>query len=72
MYRLTVEVQPLGQVLPTQSVIEFDLPSGATDADAITVARGIRRSFREVYDVKVKIVAFQKTGLTADIDLGSG
>lgn len=68
---MTVEVQPDGAPLPTRSVIEFDLPSGSTDAEAKAVARGIRKAFRDLYDTRVKVVSFQQTGLTVDVDLGA-
>lgn len=71
MFRMTIEVQPDGAPLPTRSVIEFDLPSGATDAEAKAVARGIRKAFRDLYDTRVKVVSFQQTGLTVDVDLGA-
>ncbi len=71
-YRLIVEVQLEMQPLPTRSVIEFDLPAGAVEADAKAIARGIRKSFRDIFDAKVKVVSFQQTGLTVDVDLPAG
>lgn len=79
-YILTLEVSneghgPPGQIgttvepAPTRTVIEFDLPAGGTEADAKTIARGIRKSYKDTFGTRVKVVAFQQTGLTVDVDL---
>jgi hypothetical protein len=69
MYVLIVEVATEGAPAPTRSEIRFDLPAAGSDADAAVIARGIRRSFRDVYDARVRIVSFQQVGLARDIDL---
>ncbi len=79
-YRLSLEVSneghaPPGQIgnttdpAPTRTVIEFDLPAGGTQNDAKAIARGIRRSFKDVFDARVKVVAFQQVGLSQDVEL---
>lgn len=68
-YVLTVEVTAEGAATPTRSVITFDLPAGGTDADAVTVAKGVRKGFRDAYDTRVTVVSFQQTGLTRDVGL---
>ncbi len=77
-FRLVIEVDngvPPGQigaateVAPSRTVIEFDLPTGGTEQDAKTIARGIRKAYRDAFASRVKVVAFQQTGLTVDVDL---
>ena len=80
-YVLTLEVSnegqaPPGQVgpvaapAPTRTVVEFDLPAGGTEADAKVIAKGIRKAYRDAFSSRVKVVAFQQTGLSVDVDLG--
>jgi hypothetical protein len=54
---------------PSRTVIEFDLPAGGTEQDAKAIARGIRKAFRDQFSARVKVVSFQQTGLTVDVDL---
>jgi hypothetical protein len=78
-YVLTIEVsnegQGQGQIgavtppVPSRTVIEFSLPAGGTEADAKVIARGIRKAYRDAFSSRVKVVAFQQTGLTLDVDL---
>lgn len=77
-YRLVIDVAndvPQGQigaateVSPSRTVIEFDLPTGGTEQDAKVIARGIRKAYRDAFSSRVKVVAFQQTGLTVDVDL---
>lgn len=69
---LVVEVDTAGSLIPTRSTIEFDLPGGGSDAEAVTVARGIRAGFRQAYDsVRVRVVSFQQTGLSREVTLGA-
>ncbi len=70
-YVMVVEVDTVGAVAPTRSEIVFDLPGGGTDQDAVTVARGIRKGFRDAYDLRVRVVSLQQTGLVRDIGLGA-
>ncbi len=71
VYVLTVEVSTEGAAAPTRSEIRFDLPGGGTDAEAAVVARGIRKAFRDAYDARVRIVAFQQVDLTREIDIAA-
>lgn len=79
-YRLVIDVADSGQstagqigavveAAPARTVVEFDLPAGGTEADAKTIAKGIRKAYRDAFSGRVKVVAFQRTGLTADVDL---
>ncbi len=68
-YVMVVEVDTVGAASPTRSEITFDLPGGGTDPEVLTVARGIRRAFRDAYDTRVRVVSLQQTGLTRDIPL---
>lgn len=68
-YVLTIAVDTEGAPAPTQSVVEFGLPPGADDEDAITIAKGIRRAFRDAFSTRVRVVGFEETGLTRAIDL---
>ncbi len=70
-YVMVVEVQPEGQTLPTRSTIEFELPSGSTDADVVLVAKGIRKGFRDAYSTKVKVVSLQQVAMSRDVALGA-
>ncbi len=78
-YRLVIEVAnavPAGQIgaatelAPSRTVIDFDLPTGGTEQDAKAIARGIRRSYKDVFDTRVKVVSFQQVGLSRDVELG--
>ncbi len=69
VYVLTVEVLTDGAPAPTRSVIGFDLPADATDDDAVTVAKGIRRGYTNAFDARVKVVGLQQVGLTRDVEL---
>jgi hypothetical protein len=69
MYVLTIEVDNPSSPGPTRSVISFDLPVGGTDADALTIAKGIRQAWRNAFDTRVRVVSFQQTGMTRDIAL---
>ncbi len=60
-----------GEPPPTRVVIQFDLPAGGTESDAKAIARGIRRSFKDAFDARVKVVSFQQVGLTRDVELGA-
>lgn len=68
-YVLTIAVDTPGAPAPTTTVVMFDLPPGGTDLEAQTIARGIRKAFRDAYDSRVRVVSFQQTGLSRDIDL---
>ncbi len=79
-YLLTVEISneghgPPGQTGPvtdpgpSRTVIEFDLPAGGTEQDAKAIARGIAKAFRDRFDARVRVVGFQQSGLTVDVDL---
>ncbi len=68
-YVLTVDVTTTGAPAPARSVIEFGLPPGGTDADALIIARGIRAGFRSAFSARVVVVSFEETGLTRSIDL---
>lgn len=70
-YVLTVEVDTAGAPAPTRSVISFDLPPGGTDTDAVTIARGVRRAFRDAFSTRVRVVSFQEVGMSRDVDLGA-
>lgn len=80
-FRLTIEVSNEGKAPaqvgaavdppPSRIVIEFDLPVGGTEQDAKQVARGVRRAFRDVFSARVKVVGFQETGLTRDVEMGA-
>jgi hypothetical protein len=67
---LTVDVTTEGAPAPTRSVITYDLPPHSTDADAITVARGIRTGFRNAFSARVQVIGLQQTGMSRDLDLG--
>lgn len=68
-YVLVVEVDTVGAATPTRSTVTFDLPVDGTDVEAVTVARGVRKGFRDAFDARVRVVSFQQTGLTRDVDL---
>lgn len=70
-YRMTVEVHTEGAPTPTRSEIVFDLPAGATDEDATTVAKGIRRGFTDAFSARVKVVGLQQIGLARDVEIGT-
>lgn len=65
------QIGATAEVAPSRTVIEFDLPSGGTEADAKAIARGIRRAYRDVFDSRVKVVAFQEVGLSRDVEIGA-
>ncbi len=78
-YVLTLEVSNEGhgqgqigttvEPAPTRTVIQFDLPAGGTEQDAKAIARSVAKAFRDRFDARVKVVAFQQVGLTVDVDL---
>jgi hypothetical protein len=65
------QIGPVVDPAPTRTAIKFDLPAGGTEADAKAIARGIRRSFKDVFDARVKVVGFQEVGLSRDVELGA-
>lgn len=69
MYVMIIEVDTAGAASPTRSEIHFDLPGGGTDAEAVTVAKGIRKGFRDAYDTRVRLVAFQQVGMTREVPI---
>jgi len=70
-YELVVAVDTPGAPAPATSHITFDLPPSGTDDEARTIARGIRKGFRDAYDTRVRVVSFQVTGLSRDLSLAA-
>jgi hypothetical protein len=71
MYVMTIAVAVDGAPTPVTSTIEFRLPGDATDEQAVLVARGVRRGFRDAYDTRVQVIGLQEVGMTRDITLGA-
>lgn len=69
VFVLTIAVDTEGAPAPTEAVVQFGLPPGGTDNDARTIARGIRRAFRDAFSERVRVVSFQEHGLSRDVDL---
>lgn len=69
MYTLTVAVDIPDAPAPALSEISFNLPGDCSDGDVSTIARGIRKAFRDVYGTRVRTIGLSETGLSRNIGL---